>query len=483
MPPCFYMKACRMPHSFLEDVDALFSESAETLNLPDGLAEKIRVCNTTYVTRFGVRLRGRMHTFTGWRAVHSNHRSPGKGGIRFAPDADQAEVEALAALMTYKCALVDLPFGGAKGGLCIDPKAWEPDELEKITRRFAQELIRYGFLDSASNVPAPDMGTNEQTMMWMVDEYRRYKPDDINAAGCVTGKPLAGGGIAGRVEATGRGVQYAIQAFFENDQARALASFENTNLSDARVVVQGFGNVGYHAAKFLAQEDGCRITAVIERDGVVRNETGLDVEALKAHLNTTGGLKGFSGGTFEADGENALCDACDILIPAAKESVIHERNVSDIRAGLIVEAANGPITAKADAVLRDRGVPIIPDLFANAGGVIVSYFEWVKNLTHIPFGLMERRSHMKDHRSLLQGLETMTGNAVPKALRENFEASRDEIDLVRSGLEEIMRLTFEDVMDEFTALKNADHKQSSIRLAAYRISVGRVAEAYQAIGI
>ena len=472
-----------MTSSFLDDVNAMYDEAADQLDMPDGLAEKIGVCNATYVTRFGVRLRGRMHTFTGWRAVHSTHTSPAKGGIRFAPDADQNEVEALAAVMSYKCALLDLPFGGSKGGLRINPGDWEPHELEKITRRFAQELIRHGFLSSGSNVPAPDMGTGEQAMMWMVDEYRRFKPDDINGLACVTGKPLDGGGIDGRTEATGRGVQYAIHAFFDSPAALAEAGMTGASLAGKTVIVQGLGNVGYHAAKFLSAQDGCLITAVIERDGVLRNPDGIDIEALKSHLTDTGGLKGFAGGRYSPDGISALTDPCDILIPAAKESVINDGNANQIKARLIVEAANGPVTAQADHILRGRGIPIIPDLFANAGGVVVSYFEWVKNLTHIPFGLMERRGQARDHQTLVRTLEAMTGKSFPANDNGEFMNGRREIDLVRSGLEELMHQTFARIIAEREAMQEAGQTGATLRLAAYRIAVDRISKAYKAIGI
>lgn len=466
--------------SFLADVDAMFETAAAGIDLPDGLAEKIKVCNATYVTRFGVRLRGRMHTFTGWRAVHSTHNNPAKGGIRYSPDADQDEVEALAALMTYKCALLGLPFGGSKGALMINPRDWEEHELEKITRRFAQELIRHGFLSSGMNVPAPDMGTNEQTMMWIADEYRRLKPDDINGMACVTGKPLGGNGIEGRTEATGRGVQFAIQAFFETPTDAAKAGFAGNDLRGRAVIVQGLGNVGYHAAKFLSQEDGCRIVTVIERDGAIRNQDGLDIEALKAHVVATGGVKGFEGGSYDPDGAKALEDDCDILIPAAMEQVIHKDNAAAIKAGLLVEAANGPTTYEADKVLRKRGVVIIPDLFANAGGVAVSYFEWVKNLTHIPFGLMERRYDEKGHRTLARSLEMMTGRAFPKETEAEFFQGRREIDLVRSGLDDMMRSTYAELSRRWN---DENDPATDLRTAAFMMSIHRIADAYRAIGI
>ncbi|WP_299592862.1 Glu/Leu/Phe/Val dehydrogenase [uncultured Tateyamaria sp.] len=458
----------------------MYERAAMYVDMPDGLSDKIKACNATYVTRFGVRLRGRMFTFRGWRATHSTHSGPAKGGLRYAPNVDQDEVEALAALMSYKCALLNLPFGGSKGALEIVPSDWEPHELEKITRRFAQELMRHGFLASATNVPAPDVGTNQQMMMWIADEYRRYKPDDINGMGCVTGKPVEGGGIEGRTEATGRGVQYAIHAFFRSDKDRARAGFETEQLEGCRVIVQGLGNVGSHIARFLSEEDGCRITAVIERDGVVRNADGLDIEALIAHHAATGGVKGFSGGGFDSEGAKALEDECDILIPAALESVIHKGNAENIKARLVVEAANGPITFEADAILERRGVTVLPDMLANAGGVVVSYFEWVKNLTHIPFGLMERRQTDREHHVLARSMEKMTGQAFPPEDKNEFLAARGEIDLVRSGLAEMMHQAFSEV--SALAHKNKG-KAITLRDAAYQIAIKRIAGAYQAIGL
>ncbi|WP_232830827.1 Glu/Leu/Phe/Val dehydrogenase [Tropicimonas sp. IMCC34011] len=456
----------------------MFSDAAQLMLMEDGLANKINVCNASYITRFGVRLRGKMHTFEGWRSVHSNHPSPAKGGIRYAPYANLDEVEALAALMTYKCALMDIPFGGSKGALKIDPTEWEPHELERITRRFAQELARHDFLSPSQNVPAPDVGTNETTMIWIADEYRRMKPTDINASACVTGKPLAMGGIEGRIEATGRGVQYALQEFFRHPQDLSRTGLPE-GLAGRTVVVQGLGNVGYHAAKFLSAEDGCRIVAVAERDGAIRNPDGLDIEALKAHVLATGGVEGFAGGTFERDGTAALTDACDILIPAALESVITEENAPDIQARLIVEAANGPITYAANTILRERGIVIIPDLFANAGGVTVSYFEWVKNLTHIPFGLMERRRDERGHRMLTQSIETMTGRAFPADTALELTTAAREIDLVRSGLDDKMRSAYA----EMSALWNSNPAIPDLRTAAYTIALRRLAEVYKALGI
>ena len=237
--------------SFRDSVNQMFNQAVDLMDLPDGLKEKIRVCNATYTVRFGVRLRGEIHTFTGYRSVHSEHMEPVKGGIRYALSVNQDEVEALAALMTFKCALVETPFGGSKGGLCIDPNEWEEHELEQITRRFAYELIKRDLINPSQNVPAPDMGTSEREMAWIADQYQRMNTTDINGKACVTGKPLNAGGIAGRIEATGRGIQYALREFFRHPEDVILTNLEGS-LNGKKVIIQGLGNVGYHAAKFIS---------------------------------------------------------------------------------------------------------------------------------------------------------------------------------------------------------------------------------------
>ncbi|KAA3448441.1 glutamate dehydrogenase [Mesorhizobium sp. SARCC-RB16n] len=448
------------------------------LDLPEGLSERIMQCNSTYTVRFGVRLRGRMHSFVGWRSVHSEHCEPVKGGIRFAPDADAEEVEALAALMTLKCALVDVPFGGSKGALKIDPREWTPQELERITRRFTQELTKRGLIGPGLNVPAPDVGTGEREMAWMMDEFRRANPMDVvNARACVTGKPLSKGSIAGRTEATGRGVQFAIQNYLRDLRTPGIGG--RRVLKGASVVVQGFGNVGYHAAKFLSEQDGARITVVAERDGFVANHDGISVEALKQHQLSRGSVLGFDGAKSFAGDMTGIEEACDIVIPAAMENAIHGANAERIKAHLIVEAANGPVTFEADRIVRARGATILPDLYVNAGGVVVSYFEWVKNLTHIPFGLMERRRREHRNQTIATALERMTGKPFPADMRDQFLEAGAEIDLVRSGLEDVMRSTWESI----AGLLEAQPQLGDYRTAAYVTAIRRVAAAYEAIGI
>jgi glutamate dehydrogenase (NAD(P)+) len=469
--------------SFRESVDLMFNRAARLMDLSPGLEEKIRVCNSTYVVRFGVRLRGAIHTFTGYRSVHSEHMEPVKGGIRFAMNVDQDEVEALAALMTYKCSLVEVPFGGSKGGLRIDPREWNEHEMEQITRRFTYELAKRDLINPSQNVPAPDMGTGEREMAWIVDQYRRMNTTDINAAACVTGKPLNAGGIAGRVEATGRGVQYALREFFRHPEDVKKTGLAG-GLEGKRIIVQGLGNVGFHAAKFLSEEDGARIVAVIERDGAVLNEAGLPIEFLRSHIGATGGVRGFPQGTFVEDGTRVLEAECDILIPAAMESVINLSNAERIKAPLIIEAANGPVTAGADDILRQRGVVIIPDMYANAGGVTVSYFEWVKNLSHIRFGRMQRRQEEAHQAMLVNELDRLlrefkTGQGLSERFKETYVHGAGELELVRSGLDDTMRTAYQAMREVWHSRKEVD----DLRVAAYLVSIGRVAASYRSKGL
>ena len=461
---------------FLESVDKIFDDAAKILDLPYGLANKIKLANSTYTVRFGVRLKGKIYTFTGYRSVHSEHMEPVKGGIRYASYADQNEVEALAALMTYKCALMEIPFGGSKGALVINPSDWEESELEKITRRFTQELAKRDLIHPSQNVPAPDMGSGEKEMAWIADEYRRLNPSDINSRACVTGKPVNKGGIAGRVEATGRGVQYGLREFFRNEKDVKLAKLKG-NLEGKRVIVQGFGNVGFHAALFLSKEDKAIITTVIERDGVVYNEKGINVQKLKDHMSKTGGTKGFEG--YREEGKDYLFNDCEIIIPAAMEGVITKENAQKIKANLIIEAANGPITYEADKILESMSVVIIPDMYANAGGVTVSYFEWVKNLTHIRFGRMQRREVEKQNSSIIEAVEKMTGKKFPSELRSDIMQGPTELSLVRSGLDDTMRTGYKAMSDKFHSSK----KIKSLRMASMVIAIEKVSEAYVSLGI
>ena len=469
--------------TFRESVDLMFNRAVALMDLPPGLEEKIRVCNATYTVRFGVRLRGQIHTFTGYRSVHSEHMEPVKGGIRFAMGVNQDEVKALAALMTYKCALVETPFGGSKGGLCIDPRQYEEEELERITRRFAYELAKRDLIHPSQNVPAPDMGTGEREMAWIADQYRRMNTTDINSRACVTGKPVNAGGIQGRTEATGRGVQYALQEFFRHSEDMKAAGLKGT-LDGKQVIVQGLGNVGYHAAKFLSEEDGCKIIGIIERDGGLMDPNGLDVEEVRNWIAKHGGVDGYPSGKYVSDGSKFLEEACDILIPAALEGVINLGNADRIKAPLIIEAANGPVTAGADEILRDKGIVIIPDMYANAGGVTVSYFEWVKNLSHIRFGRMGRRQEEARHQLIVNELERLDqqlGDAwvITPNFKKKYLRGAGELELVRSGLDDTMRTAYQQIREVWHDREDV----KDLRTAAYLVAIEKVAASYRALGL
>ena len=469
--------------SFRDNVDSMFSRAVALLDISPGLRNKIQVCNSTYIVRFGVRLRGDIHTFTGYRSVHSEHIEPVKGGIRYASNVHQDEVEALAALMTYKCALVDAPFGGSKGGLRINPADYDQNELELITRRFTDELVKRDLINPSQNVPAPDLGTGEREMAWIADQFGRMNTTDINARACVTGKPLSAGGIVGRAEATGRGVQFALREFFR-DQHAVKKSGLSGQLEGKRVIIQGLGNVGYPAAKFLRDEDGVKICVIIERDGALVNHEGLDVRAVHDWMDAHGSVTGFPDADYVSNGASMLEDECDILIPAATEAVINLSNAERIKARVICEAANGPITASADEILCKKGVVIIPDLYANAGGVIVSYFEWVKNLSHIRFGRMQRRQEEARHQLIVDELERLSADTgIGWTLSANFKAKylqgADELELVRSGLDDSMRTAYQLIRDVWVSRDDVE----DLRTAAYYVAIQKVVEGYRALGL
>ncbi len=465
--------------SFSQSVNYMVDRALAVMDIAPDVAEAIKSCNAVIQVKFPVKVRGKIEIICGWRAVHSNHRLPAKGGIRYAPIVDQDEIEALAALMTYKCAIVDVPFGGSKGGVMIEPNDYSRDELEVITRRFTLELVRKGFLSPSTNVPAPDMGTGQREMAWMADTYKHLYPDDINYIACVTGKPVAHGGIEGRTEATGRGLQYALQEFFRHEDAVKEAGLEG-GLGGKRVVVQGFGNVGYHVSKFLFEEDGCKVIAITDSKGILINEDGLAIEEAYCYKVENKTLDGFPGGRYKKGSTTRVLEMeCDILIPAAVEGQISIENVDRIKAKIIIEAANGPITFAADGVLNKRGVTIIPDAYANAGGVIVSYFEWIRNLSHIRFGRMQRRYDELRGQNQLEALENVTGKKVPDAFKDRLNSGASELDLVRSGLDDSMRQAFQEIRETRTDNKDI----TDYRTAAYVNAIRKISRTYLDIGV
>ena len=464
--------------TFKESVDLMYDRAVKTLNLPIGLAEQIRTCNAVYQVRFGVKLKGEYKIFVGWRAVHSEHILPVKGGIRFAEIANQEEVEALAALMTYKCAIVNVPFGGSKGALKINPNDYDEEDLEKITRRFAHELIKKDLVNPNLNVPAPDMGTGEREMAWISDTFQNLYPNQINGMGCVTGKPVHNGGIRGRTEATGRGVQFGIREFFRHPEDLKLAQIEG-GLDSKKIIVQGLGNVGWHAAKFLSEEDGAKIIGIIERDGAIYSEKGLDVNDVLNYIKENGGVKNFPNSSFTESGQELLEKECDILIPAAIEGVINSSNAARIKAPLIAEAANGPVTFEADSILRKKGIVILPDAFLNAGGVTVSYFEWIKNLARIRFGRLERRHEEMKGKLIVETLETMLNAKVPNDLKNKLIEGADELDLVRSGLDDSMRDAYKNIRETYYSMNNVD----DLRTASYVVAIKTIAKGYESMNL
>jgi len=455
-----------------------FEKAAATLDVPRGLLDQIKACNAVYYMQFPVRIGEHYELFQGWRAEHSQHRKPTKGGIRYSEMVTQDEVMALAALMTYKCAIVDVPFGGSKGGICFSPKKYTRDQVEKVTRRYTAELVRKNFIGPGINVPAPDLGTGEQEMAWIADTFEALTPGHVDSLACVTGKPVTQGGIRGRKEATGRGVQYGIREAFKHKADLKKFGLPG-GLEGKRVAIQGFGNVGYHVAKFLSEEDGCRIVAIGDVAGGVSNRDGLNINHLSEYRDMTGGLKGFPGGKDLPGPRDVLEVECDILVPAALENQITLENVDRIRTKMIAEAANGPTAPGADEKLNRRGVMIIPDIYLNAGGVTVSYFEWTKNLSHIRYGRMEKRLDEIYRDRLVQTIEQVTGKTVPERQRRELLKGADEVDLVNSGLEGTMQNAYREIREALLA----DPRLGDLRTAAFAVAITKVARSYMELGV
>jgi glutamate dehydrogenase (NAD(P)+) len=457
-------------------VNKYFDKAAAHLDHEPGLLAQIKACNSVYRMQFPLkRDDGSIEVINGWRAQHSVHRLPSKGGIRFAPNVDEDEVSALAALMTYKCALVDVPFGGAKGAVRIDKSKYSDAELERVTRRFTYELYAKNLIGPGVDVPAPDYGTGPREMGWIVDTYATLAPQQIDALGCVTGKPVSLGGVRGRAQATGLGVFYALREACNYAEDMKPLGF-STGVEGKRVVVQGLGNVGYWTAKFV-QDGGGILIALAEREGAIYSDKGLDVDAVMEHRKNTGSILGFPGAKDIATTAEALELECDVLVPAALENVITHENVDRIKAKIIVEGANGPVTADASENMLNRGILIVPDLYTNAGGVTVSYFEWVKNLSHMRFGRMEKRFQEHTNERLMSAAEELAGKKLTdKARRMATEAAGEE-ELVRSGLEETMVAAYVELR-HIQADRGVD-----LRTAAFINAIEKVASAYTQRGI
>jgi glutamate dehydrogenase (NAD(P)+) len=459
-------------------VSAQFDKAARHVKFPDGLLTQIKVCNNVYHVQFPVKFGDRYEIFQAWRAEHSHHRKPLKGGIRYSRMVDQDEIMALAALMTYKCAIVNVPFGGSKGGVKLRPRDYTPEQLEKITRRYTAELIRKQFLGPGINVPAPDYGTGEREMAWIADTYDAFYPGGLDNMACVTGKPVTQGGIRGRREATGRGVVFALRELFNRPKELKRWGLE-PGLEGKRVVVQGFGNVGYHVAKILHEEDGAKIVAVGEWDGTVYDPGGLDIPALQQHRENAGSILKFPGSKTLPASTDCLEVECDIVIPAALENQITQHNAGKLRCRVVAEGANGPTTPLAEALLQKKNVLVLPDIFMNAGGVTVSYFEWTKNISHMRYGRLEKRLDHAKRANLVSGIETLVRRDFPHDMREQLVRGTDEEDLVNSGLEETMITA----LDEILEIRNRHRKVEDLRTAAYVSAIQKIATSYLELGV
>jgi glutamate dehydrogenase (NAD(P)+) len=465
--------------NFYQSVQSYFDNAAKFTDIDAGILQQIKICNAVYRLHFPVKIGNEVKVIEAYRVQHSHHRLPTKGGIRYSMHVNQDEVMALATLMTYKCAIVDVPFGGAKGGVKINPWDYTQDELERITRRYTSELVKRNFIGPAIDVPAPDYGTGPREMAWIYDTYRTFKDNEIDAAGCVTGKPVSQNGIVGRTEATGRGVFYGIReaCSIEEDMQKLGLS---KGIEGKTMAIQGLGNVGSYTAMISQDEGGVKIVGIGEVEGAIYKADGIDIHDLIRFRKETGSILNYPGAVNfgKEDREKVLEFECDILVPAALENAIHEGNAPRVKAKIIAEAANGPLTAGAEKILLEKNTLILPDLFLNAGGVTVSYFEWLKNLSHARFGRLEKRFNQRTYDNLISYIEKTTQKKVDDFERTLIARGADEIDLVRSGLEETMINAYNSVRDVKLKKNIKDY-----RTAAFVCAIEKIADDYSALGI
>ncbi len=463
--------------NFYNDVLSYFDKAAAFTNFEPGLLHQIKVCNSVYKFYFPYEVDGKVQVMEGIRVQHSHHKTPTKGGIRYSDFVDEDEVKALATLMTFKCAVTDIPFGGAKGGIKVNPSKVSLKQLERITRRYTTELIKKNMIGPSVDVPAPDYGSGPREMAWIADTYSTFKYDDLNALGCVTGKPLGQGGINGRTEATGQGVYFGTREALNNAEDMKELGL-TPGIAGKRIIVQGLGNVGYYSAKFCGEGGGI-IVGIAEREGGIYDPNGLDVEEVFQHRKASGSILNFKKAKNVENSMDLLEMDCDILIPAALENQITKENAPRIKAKIIAEGANGPVTKDAEDILNKRNVLIIPDLFLNAGGVTVSYFEWLRNLSHVRFGRMEKRFQETTNMQLIKVVEDITGKSLDTKQKQILFHGADEIDLVRSGLEETMIHAYNEIRN----IKKQNPKISDLRTAAFVSGINKLGVAYQSLGI
>jgi glutamate dehydrogenase (NAD(P)+) len=465
--------------NFFKSVEQNFDKAAPLTGLPSGLLEQIKACNTVLEMRFPVKIGSEVRVIEAYRVQHSHHRMPTKGGIRYAMSVDRDEVMALAALMTYKCALVDVPFGGAKGGVKINPKEHSQSQLERITRRYTSELVKRNMIGPGIDVPAPDYGTNSQVMAWILDTYQVMKHGEVDSIACVTGKPVTQNGINGRTDATGRGVFYALKEFLNHKENYEKLGMTK-GIEGKTMAVQGLGNVGSYSATISQEEGGVKVIAVSEYEGALYNANGIDVQKVLDWRAKTGTIMTYPDATPMAHRNDILEVECDILVPAVMENQITVDNMKKTKAKIIAEAANGPVTAEANEYLAKQGVIIIPDMYINAGGVTVSYFEWLKNLSHVRFGRMEKRFEERAFNNMLDFVLKTTGHTIGQKEREVLTHGPDEIDLVRSGLEETMIGSYHQIHEVWMKHKK---KGIDMRTASFLVALNKIGSDYQNLGI
>ena len=462
--------------TFLENVDMMLDDAIRFTKIDKEISKIIKTCRSVIQLKFPVKIKNKIEIFYGWRAVHSQHRLPVKGGLRYSTNVSQEEIEALASLMTFKCAVMDIPFGGAKGGLLIDPKKYDEESLEKITKKFARELIRRGYLSPARDVPAPDVGTSPREMGWILDAYKSLRPDDINHVACVTGKSIDHGGIKGRLEATGNGVCEALKEFFRHPEEVKKANLK-PNLENQKIIIQGFGNVGLNSAKAL-HANGCKIIGIAEKKGGIFSENGIDILKLENYLKENNSVMGFPGTKQISPSSELLIYKCDILIPAALENAITLQNVDKIQAKLICEGANGPVSYRADKKLQEKGTVIIPDIYANGGGVTVSYFEWIRNISHIRMGRLNKRYEEHRGETILKALNSIYPKKLSPEIIDQLVHGADEGDLIASGLEDTMRVAFQEILERKLSLNLPNY-----RTAAYIIALKKIEKSFLELGL
>jgi len=458
--------------TFLECFKSFFDKASKLSGLPEHTLNSMKQCQNILRVEFQVKNdKGTYDSVSAYRAQHSMHRLPVKGGIRYAPNVDLEEVMALASLMTFKCALADVPFGGAKGGVCIDPKKMSEAMLERITRQYTMSLCQKNFIGPGLDVPAPDMGTGAREMGWIRDTYQQFNSQDVDSMACVTGKSVQQGGIRGREEATGLGVYYGIREFLSYPEVLAKTGLTQ-GVAGKRVVIQGFGNVGYWAAHFF-QQHGAKVVGVGEYNGAIYNPDGLDVNELIKFWNANKTFQGYQGKAhfLSADRSTEILEAdCDVLIPAALEKQLTQKNAGNVKAKLIGEAANGPTTPAADEILLAKNAIIIPDLLLNSGGVTVSYFEWLKNLAHVRFGRLNRRWEEQGKRSIIDLLEKVSTRPLTEQEKREVIAGASEKDIVYSGLDDTMTNACQETRDAAN-LYNTDFRSAAFLVAIKKVAV------------